>query len=81
MKTERLNNIIAKLKENNISQMLMSDPASIFYLTGKMIEPGERFLALLIKDSGENKMFINSLFTVPEELGVEKVWFSDEQDA
>ncbi len=60
--------------------MLISDPASIFYLTGKMISPGERFLGLLIKDSGDNKAFINSLFTVPEELGAEKVWFSDEQD-
>ncbi len=81
MKTERLNNIISKLKENDISQMLICDPASIFYLTEKMISPGERFLALLIKDNGDNKIFINSLFTVPEELGVEKVWFSDEQDA
>ena len=61
--------------------MLICDPASIFYLTEKMISPGERFLALLIKDNGDNKIFINSLFTVPEELGVEKVWFSDEQDA
>lgn len=80
MKSERLNNIILKLKENDISQMLISDPASIFYLTGKMISPGERFLALLVKANGENKIFINSLFTVPEDLGIEKIWFSDEEE-
>ena len=72
--------MIAKLTENGVSQMLISDPASIFYLTGKMIDPGERFFALLINADGENKIFINSLFTVPEELGAEKVWFSDEDD-
>ena len=72
--------MISKLNENGVSQMLISDPASIFYLTGKMIDPGERFFALLINADGENKIFINSLFTVPEELGAEKVWFSDEDD-
>lgn len=81
MKTKRLNNIISKLNENDISQMLICDPASIFYLTGRMINPGERFYALLIKNNGEHKIFINSLFTVPEDIGVEKIWFSDEQDA
>ena len=80
MKVNRLNRVIAKLTENGVSQMLISDPASIFYLTGKMIDPGERFFALLINADGENKIFINSLFTVPEELGAEKVWFSDEDD-
>ncbi len=72
--------MISKLTENGVSQMLISDPASIFYLTGKMIDPGERFFALLINADGENKIFINSLFTVPEELGAEKVWFGDEDD-
>ncbi len=72
--------MVSKLTENGVSQMLISDPASIFYLTGKMIDPGERFFALLINADGENIIFINSLFTVPEELGAEKVWFSDEDD-
>lgn len=80
MKTERLNNIISKLREIGVSQMIICDPASIFYLTGKMISPGERFFALLIKENGDNKIFINSLFTVPEDLGVEKVWFTDDED-
>ena len=80
MKSNRLNRVILKLKENGISQMLISDPASIFYLTGKMINPGERFFALLVNDNGENEIFINSLFTVPEDLGVKKVWFGDEDD-
>lgn len=80
MKTKRLDNVILKLKQNGISQMLISDPASIFYLTGRMIDPGERFFALFIKENGDNKLFINSLFTVAEDLGVEKVWFCDDDD-
>ena len=80
MKKERLSKVISKLKENGVSQMLISDPASIFYLTGKMIDPGERFLALLIKENGTITLFVNTLFTVPEDLGAEKVWFCDEDD-
>ena len=80
MKTERLSKIILRLKENGVSQMLISDPASIFYLTGKMIDPGERFLALLIKENGDSTLFVNTLFTVTEDIGAQKVWFCDEDD-
>ncbi|MCG4763862.1 aminopeptidase P family N-terminal domain-containing protein, partial [Fusicatenibacter saccharivorans] len=61
--------------------MLISDPYAIFYLTGKMIHPGERLLALYINVNGNNKMFINELFPVTEDLGVEMVWFNDTQNS
>ena len=81
MNTERLQRILQKLKEKNLSQMIISDPLAIYYLTGRLIDPGERLLALYIRQSGNNRIFINNLFTVPEDLGVEKVRFSDTDDS
>jgi len=76
----RLNNVLKEMQIQNIPQMLISDPAAIFYLTGKWIHPGERMLVLYINLRGNNKLFINELFTVTEDLGVEKVCFNDTQD-
>lgn len=77
MKIQRLNAVLEQMKNDNIDQMLVSDPTSIFYLTGKMIHPGERLLALYLNVNGNHKLFINELFPVHEDLGVEKVWFTD----
>ena len=60
--------------------MLVTDPKAIFYLTGKMIHPGERLIALYLNTNGNHKLFINELFPVYEDLGVEKVWFDDTKD-
>lgn len=76
----RLNKILKEMEIKDMPQMLISDPAAIFYLTGKWIHSGERMLVLYINLKGNNKLFINELFTVREELGVEKVWFNDVQD-
>ncbi|WP_040327773.1 M24 family metallopeptidase [Clostridium ihumii] len=80
MKQGRLNNVLEGMKERGIPQLLISDPAAIFYLTGRWIHPGERLLALYININGNNKLFINELFPVHEDLGVEKVWFTDNDD-
>lgn len=80
LKKDRLAKVFKNLEKQNLTQMVISDPHSIFYLTGRWIHPGERMLALYINANGNNKIFINELFTVPEDLGVEKVWFSDVQD-
>lgn len=80
MKLNRLNKILSKMGENDIPQMLVTDPNAIFYLTGKMIHPGERLVALYLNTNGNHKLFINELFPVHEDLGVEKVWFDDTKD-
>ena len=77
MKLNRLESILEKMKAENLEQMIISDPASIFYLTGKWIHPGERMLALYISTRGEHKLFVNKLFPISEDLGVEIVWFDD----
>ena len=71
---ERMNHVLEKL---DADAMLVSDPLAIKYLCGKMIWLGERFLGLLIQNSREPVLFVNSLFRFEEELGVRKVYFQD----
>jgi len=78
---ERLKKILTRMGEDHLAQLIISDPAAIFYLTGKWIHPGERMLVLCLDVKGHHKLFINELFPVYEDLGVEKVWFSDINDS
>lgn len=57
--------------------MLLTDPMSIYYLTGVSMAPIERFYALLLRADVHHAYFLNHLFHVPQEVGVEKVWYSD----
>lgn len=77
MKINRVNNILSKMKEQKLSQLIISDSSTIFYLTGKWILPGERLLVLLLDQNGNHKIFINELFPVTEDLGIEKIWLKD----
>lgn len=77
MKLNRVNAVLDNLEQMGLSQILITDPLSILYLTGRLIKPLERFYALYLSRSGNHKIFINLLETVPEDLGVEKVRFSD----
>ena len=43
---KRMNRVLEKL---DTDQMLITDPFAIYYLTGRWIFAGERFLGLLIK--------------------------------
>jgi Xaa-Pro dipeptidase len=81
MEQLRLENILKNMKKHNLEQMLVTSPASIFYLTGKWIEPGERMLTLYINTNGKTKLFINALFPISEDLGVELEVFSDTDDS
>lgn len=75
---ERLQKVLKLMKEEKLPQMIISDPSSIFYLTGKWILPGERMLALYISLKGDNKLFVNELFPVSEDdIGVEIIWYND----
>ncbi len=77
----RLDTVLENMREMGIPQLLVTDPVSIYYLTGRGIEPGKRYLGLYLAMSGAHKIFLNKLFVVPEDLGVEKVWFSDSADS
>lgn len=77
MKDLRVKNVLAKMGKNNLSQIIVTSPESIFYLTGKMIHPGERFLGLYLDINGNHKFIVNKLFPIHENLGVEIVWYDD----
>ena len=50
MKQNRAERILAKLKQMGLSQMLIVDPMSIYYLTGVQIMPFERFYGLYLRE-------------------------------
>ena len=77
MNQSRAERIMAELEKSGVSQMLIVDPMSIYYLTGVWNAPFERFYGLLLKKDGSHKFFLNKLFTIPQDVGVEKVWYSD----
>ena len=77
LNTNRVKRILAALKKEGVSQMLIVDPMSIYYLTGVYNLPFERFYGLYLNANGKNTFFVNKLFNVPGEVGVEKVWYDD----
>ena len=66
MYKERIERVLARMKAAGLSQLLVSDPKSVFYLTGVSVEPYERMLAFLVRDDGKHVLFLNRLFNVPE---------------
>ncbi|MGE5628031.1 MAG: M24 family metallopeptidase [Solirubrobacterales bacterium] len=77
---DRLNKVLKIMDEEKLPQMLVSDPAAIYYLTGKWIFSGERMLGLYLNLNGKNKLFINELFPLKEHIGAEVIWFNDTQN-
>lgn len=78
---ERVSRVLYNMEKMGLEQMIISDPPSVFYLTGRWILPNERLLALYLNKNGNHKLFVNKLFTVDGEIGIEKVWFSDTDPA
>lgn len=81
MNIKRLNKVIENMIRNNLEQMIISNPASIFYLTGHWIEAGERMLVLYINAKGQCKLIINELFPLEEYTSLEKLVYNDREDA
>lgn len=80
MDTNKLNRIVAKMKEKDLYQLIITDPTSIFYLIGKWIIPGERMHALYINVDGDNHFVINKLFPQEEDLGAPITYYDDVDD-
>ena len=80
MDKQKLTAILAAMDRENIPQIIISDPAGIFYLTHCWIHPGERLLALYLNKNGQPKLLINDLFRQTWELGVKIQYYNDTQD-
>lgn len=76
---ERINRVLEKMEQRGLTQLLVSDPFSIRFLTGITVNPGERLYALLLRTSGKHTIFLNYLYYVSD-TGFEEIWFSDMDD-
>ena len=79
MNQERIGRVLNAMRAEGLPQMIVTDPLSIRYLTGADIFPGERMLALLLREDGEHTFFINILFPEPV-CSLPVVRFSDTDD-
>ena len=49
---QRLDRLSQALKEEGLTQMIVSDPLAIWYFTGVDVQPGERLFALYARADG-----------------------------
>lgn len=80
MKQNRISRVIAGMEQMGLEQIIVSAPASVFYLTGKWIAPGERMLALYLNKNGEATLFANRLFALGGAVDVPLVEYDDVDD-
>ena len=80
MNKSRLQRVIANMDAMSLSCILVSAPHSVFYLTGRFIQPGERMLALMVKNTGEVRLFVNRLFAQSESPDLPITEFDDTDD-
>ena len=77
MKENRVKRVLDALEDMGLTQMLITDPMSIYYLTGYCNQPFERFFGLLLRADGAHAFFLNRLFPAPENSGITEVWYAD----
>ena len=79
-KLTRLERVRAEMAAHGLTQLVVSDPMTIFYLTGLRIDPGERMYCLLLSSDGSARLFVNRLFGTPD-VGLPVINFDDTDDA
>ena len=62
MYQERVEKVLAAMEKMGLDQMLVSNPNSIWYLTGYYVFPYERMLVLYLRRDGNHILFLNRLF-------------------
>ena len=80
MKQNRLERVIRGMEAMGLEQIIVSAPASVFYLTGTWVRPGERMLALYVHKSGEARLFANRLFALSGNVDAPLSEFDDTED-
>lgn len=77
MRKKRIERVLEKLEGMGLEQMVVTDAISILYLTDIWVDAGERLVALYLNRSGKHCLFVNHMFTIPPDPGIEVVRFSD----
>lgn len=73
----RLRRVTAHMNEVGLEQIIVSAPASVYYLTGQWVDPHERMLALYIDASGKAALFGNAIFGLPDTSALPVVTHTD----
>lgn len=68
------------MQQKNINQIIITDPFDIFYLTGQLIDPGERFFGMYLNCDGTKKILVNELFKLKNIDDVEIFYYADFDD-
>lgn len=77
---ERLKKVLDAMSAEGLNGLIVSDPQSIWYLTGIFNEPYERLFVLYLDAGGHHKFFLNKLFNI-HGSGFEEIWMTDTDDA
>ena len=82
MNSQRIFNLLTLMQEAHISNLLISDPLSIYYYTGYKTNPGERFFLLNVSQEGQLSLYLNRLFPEPDTSlnKIKIVWYNDGED-
>lgn len=80
MEQSRIARVVRGMAALGLRQTLISAPASIFYLTGRWIFPGERMLALYLNDQCDIRLFANRLFALQGTVDVPLTEYDDTED-
>ena len=77
MNQQRLTRVLAHMKEQGLSQIIISATPSLYYLTGLWVEPMERMLALYLDADGKAVLFANEIFGLSPQPGLPLVTHKD----
>lgn len=80
MRTDRIGKIVESMERHGMDQMIISDPSTIFYLTGRFVAPGFRLLVLYLDTQGECTFFLNALQSDYADLHHDICWYQDSED-
>lgn len=77
IKMNRVNAVVQNMRRLGMEQIIITDPNSVYYLTGVYFDTEERFLALYLNLNGSIRLFLNNMFYAPADIGIELVRFND----
>lgn len=80
MYEQRIETVTNNLTNRGLTQMLICDPRSVQYLTGIYVEPGERFLGLVVTTDDAPTLILNALFTAPDDAACTVRAYADGDD-
>lgn len=81
MHPERITAMQSLMALHQADQLIVSDPSTIFYLTGAWFSPGERLIVLILDRTGEPLLLCNELFPLPAGFPLAVRWYNDTEDA